>query len=171
MSDASGAGQASRAEPPAPRRLSALVGGGFALALAAFTVVTVLRERPARVPRELGGVTLDSSREELVQAGYRDAAQGAPRLVASSEVFGEAATCSAALSEQGVTTEIRCSIHSPSAAAARASEKKVLAVLRRLYGDESPGPESGLWRGSQAQLSVTRSDEGVRVELSRRLPP
>jgi hypothetical protein len=157
----------------APRSRSVALLGfiAFALIAAAF-VVSLLGDDPAGVPDGLIGARFGMTDAE-VQSVVPGLSRDGDALVGRARVFDEPASCR--LEFTAGLSRIACNLDpAPSPGEHQRIERRLLALLRQLYGDES-GWNQGhgqewIWQGKRARLRVQSLPPpalGLRIENAR----
>ena len=148
---------------PPPRSLPTRLIGGLALgAVGVAIAVKLLSPRPDHVPFGIGGFELgapvDAARAQPIVAEQPNDPSRRLRFRASALVFDEPAQCVLGATASGQLIHIECTL-SPTGDSDEAArrQRRVLATLRQLYGEESrqSAPGQWEWRNSRAFLKLT----------------
>lgn len=155
-------------KPPRSRSVALLGFVAFVLIAAAF-VVSLFRDKPAGVPDGLIGARFGMSEAEVLSA-VPGLSRDGHALVGRARVFDEPASCRLEFSTG--LSRVACNLDpAPSPGEQQRIERRLLATLRQLYGDESGWKQGGgqewIWQGKRARLRVISSpppDLALRVE-------
>ncbi len=158
----------SRAEPPPARNASVALGLVFALALAVFFVVTLLRDRPAPLPKGLVGLRFGMTEADAI-AQFPDVRRESGELIRETVAFEQRARCKLEMNEAGRLSAIVCQVAAVDAAGLRNAIGKALAVARSVYGKESHvAGDVWTWVGTDSVLSIRADPVDNRVVIDSR---
>ena len=174
QSGAAASSAESVAERPPRSGAVALLGFVVVVLLVAAFTWSVVRKKPANVPDGLIGLRFGMTEAEVKASLPGLRADGAA-WVGRARVFDEPASCKLQLA-CGLS-RIDCAIDRPASAIEHERvERRILATLRELYGDESEwkraGSQEWIWHGKKAQMRlVSGPAPGLELRLENRLAP
>lgn len=167
LADAPGGAQSVAERAPRTRGV-ALIGFVTVALLCAAFVYTLVRVKPANVPRGLLGLRFGMSESDVRAeiAGLVPASPGT--LEGPARVFDLPARCAFSFAGEHGLSSIQCAVDDSENH--QRAKKRIVATLRQLYGEETAwdgsDDERWIWRGRHAELRVTASREppALRVQ-------
>ena len=138
------------------------------LTVAAWGVVTLLRDPPAPIPNGLVGLRFGMTEADIKEQ-FPDVKEVDGNMIHQTVVFDQKASCVLDLSAAQTLQRVECHTRTPDEDSMRAALGKALALARSLYGKESEARASAwLWKGTRSVLEIRAEAPQNRLVIEAR---